>query len=124
MCVFTTIDIIGWLYLRYKFLPPILKATEHKYKMEADYYGVLLLNAITSQAILRKLEVVASDISIRHRLTDGCRCNIGNDERRNCGLAIRLSSRFNRERYETVGIGLPAAIVYHHFRSVALCAFD
>jgi hypothetical protein len=49
MAAFTTIDILGWLYLRYRFLPPIIQATQKKCASVRDYYGVILLNKVVAQ---------------------------------------------------------------------------
>lgn len=49
---FTTVDIGAWLYLRYFFLPPIIEATYKNLKNPPpDYYGQVLLRAVTSQII-------------------------------------------------------------------------
>src|SRR5262245_8341675 len=51
LAAFTVVDILTWLYLRYSFLPPIIKATQDKYAdiKEPDYYGQLLLNIVVTQ---------------------------------------------------------------------------
>jgi hypothetical protein len=40
---FTTIDVTGWLYLRYSLLPKIIEASQKKFENENDYYGQLFL---------------------------------------------------------------------------------
>src|SRR5882757_8290667 len=51
LAAFTTIDVLGWLYLRYWLLPPIIEASRRKYENEEDYYGQLILKKVTSQVI-------------------------------------------------------------------------
>jgi hypothetical protein len=53
LTAFTTIDVIAWLYLRYRFLPPIIRATRGKYRTgpNYDHYGVALLEIVTEQII-------------------------------------------------------------------------
>jgi len=51
LTAFTSIDVVGWLYLRYKLLPPIIEASQKKYENEDDYYGQLILKKVTSQVI-------------------------------------------------------------------------
>jgi hypothetical protein len=51
MAVFTTIDVLGWLYLRYHFLPPIIQATQKKCEYEQDYYGLILLRKVVAQIV-------------------------------------------------------------------------
>lgn len=49
MAFFTTVDVLGWLYLRYVFLPPIVQATQQRYERVQDYYGQILLKKVVSQ---------------------------------------------------------------------------
>jgi hypothetical protein len=53
LAAFTTIDMLGWLYLRYRLLPPIIKASRSKFteKGYEDYYGQIILNKVESQII-------------------------------------------------------------------------
>jgi hypothetical protein len=51
LAAFTTIDVLGWLYLRYWLLPPIIKASRDKFENEDDYYGQIILNKVASQII-------------------------------------------------------------------------
>jgi hypothetical protein len=51
LAAFTTIDVLGWLYLRYWLLPPIIKASQKQYKSDDDYYGQLILDKVRSQVI-------------------------------------------------------------------------
>ena len=43
---FTGADITTWLYLRYRFLPPIIAASQAKYKKDEDYFGLVKLKFI------------------------------------------------------------------------------
>src|SRR5215510_2648780 len=51
LAVFSLVDVLAWLYLRYSFLPPIIEATQKKYSdpKEPDHYGQLLLNIVVTQ---------------------------------------------------------------------------
>jgi hypothetical protein len=49
MLSFTITDVLTWLYLRYRFLPPIVEATRKKYEAEDDYYGQILLKTVVAQ---------------------------------------------------------------------------
>jgi hypothetical protein len=51
LAAFTTIDVLGWLYLRYFLLPPIIDVSRKKYESDNDYYGQLILAKVTSQVI-------------------------------------------------------------------------
>jgi hypothetical protein len=53
LAAFTTIDILAWLYLRFRFLPPIIRATRDNYLTgpNYDYYGDVLLDIVTKQII-------------------------------------------------------------------------
>ncbi|WP_409190670.1 hypothetical protein [Bradyrhizobium sp. RDM4] len=51
LAAFTTIDVLGWLYLRYWLLPGIIKASRDKFEDEDDYYGQIILNKVASQII-------------------------------------------------------------------------
>jgi hypothetical protein len=51
LTAFTTIDVVGWLYLRYWLLPPIIEESQKKYESEDDHYGKLILKKVTSQVI-------------------------------------------------------------------------
>jgi len=53
LAAFTSIDILAWLYLRLRFLPPIIKATREKYRTgpNYDYFGEILLDIVTAQII-------------------------------------------------------------------------
>ena len=46
LAVFTGADIVTWLYLRYHFLPPIIAASQAKYKKDGDYFGLAKLKFI------------------------------------------------------------------------------
>jgi hypothetical protein len=46
LSVFTAVDIATWLYLRYRFLPPIIDATRDKYKHGRDYFGLVKLKYV------------------------------------------------------------------------------
>jgi hypothetical protein len=46
LSVFTAVDIATWLYLRYKFLPPIIAATRDKYDHGRDYFGLVKLKYV------------------------------------------------------------------------------
>jgi hypothetical protein len=49
MAVFTSIDVLAWLYLRHWFLPSIIKATQEKYEHDKDYFGVIKLKSVEAQ---------------------------------------------------------------------------
>jgi hypothetical protein len=51
LAVFSTVDVLTWLYLRYFFLPPIIDATTKKYRHEPDYYGLVRLRIIVAQVL-------------------------------------------------------------------------
>jgi hypothetical protein len=51
LAAFTTIDVLGWLYLRFRLLPPIIKASRSKFERDEDYYGQIILNKVESQII-------------------------------------------------------------------------
>jgi hypothetical protein len=53
LAAFTSVDILTWLYLRLRFLPPIIKATREKYRTgpNYDYLGEILLDIVTAQII-------------------------------------------------------------------------
>lgn len=51
LAAFTTIDVLAWLYLRYRLLPPIINASQSKFESEDDYYGQIILRKVTSQII-------------------------------------------------------------------------
>ena len=51
LALFSIVDVLAWLYLRYSFLPPIIDATRKKYSdpSEPDHYGQLLLDIVVPQ---------------------------------------------------------------------------
>jgi hypothetical protein len=52
LAVFSTVDILAWLYLRYLFLPPIIDATTRKYHHEPpDHFGLVRLRIIVAQVL-------------------------------------------------------------------------
>ena len=53
LAAFTSVDILAWLYLRFRFLPPIITATRDRYRTgpNYDYYGDILLDIVTAQVI-------------------------------------------------------------------------
>jgi len=52
LLVFTSLDITTWLYLRFAFLPPIIKASREKHAAAPpDYYGQIQLDVVVSQII-------------------------------------------------------------------------
>jgi hypothetical protein len=51
LTAFTTIDVLGWIYLRYSLLPNIIIASQRKFEVEGDYYGQIILKKVTSQVI-------------------------------------------------------------------------
>jgi hypothetical protein len=51
LAAFSAIDVLTWLYLRFLFLPPIIDATEKKYKHKPDYYGLVRLQIIRAQIL-------------------------------------------------------------------------
>lgn len=46
LAMFTSIDVLTWLYLRYGFLPPIINATRRKYENDSDYFGRVKLQFV------------------------------------------------------------------------------
>ena len=51
LAVFSTIDVLAWLYLRYSFLPPIIEATARNYQDWPDYFGLARLQIIVAQIL-------------------------------------------------------------------------
>jgi len=46
LALFTAVDIATWLYLRYRFLPPIIDATRGKYAQGGDHFGLVKLRYV------------------------------------------------------------------------------
>jgi hypothetical protein len=49
LAAFTAVDVLTWLYLRRKFLPPIVDATRKIYQRDRDYFGLSRLSLVVSQ---------------------------------------------------------------------------